>query len=516
MEGIDSIAIYEDLHCMEPSPEKARTPARFATRVASQFLAPENLEYLRLLFMQQIPPGPLRDYTLRALKDSTYEFAGGSAAGDTRILDEIASDPLAQRGELSASTDLWAEVRRINRIFFDDRMALLKEQSALITERKAPRHGPVSNEPIRDGLSDDNESYHMRMFISDSYRPPGLERLNDPGPNWAIHEDQSSWLPKDKKEILRKEARDCALAKGVAYPAKKMPPRNPQEFLPPHNMQAASMLYPQTPEVLKQQYGLKAFGGPAQKQPPQPQLPLKQARVNLPPPVPTWVAPRQMQPLHLPQRERFASAPAKSAMATSALPNLAPVRSKSGFAGINLGPKFAHLPLATSATTPPARFDPLNAPVMNPRLWGPNGPGRTNMDPEAAVAEYWGDDWPVESTTVGSTEIANVEYGEVESWGSHWQENGGTRFMRYESIPFWQKGGREGYDYDIEETLGTGERELDSNVRRWDMERPRTDASARNAALMAGPPAWNKAGGYAPVRPVQWGRYYGPRSGGNV
>ena len=37
----------------------------------------------------------------------------------------------------------------------------------------------------------------------------------------------------------------------------------------------------------------------------------------------------------------------------------------------------------------------------------------------------------------------------------------------------WQKGGHEGYDLDIEETLGTQARELDGQVRRFDMDRLR-------------------------------------------
>jgi hypothetical protein len=46
--------------------------------------------------------------------------------------------------------------------------------------------------------------------------------------------------------------------------------------------------------------------------------------------------------------------------------------------------------------------------------------------------------------------------------------------MRYPSIPIWQNlsRGRE-YDRDIDETLGTGSREMDNHVRRWNTERMR-------------------------------------------
>ena len=461
---MDSIAIFGDRDCMYPSTELAITPARFRERVAAQFLSPENLEYLRLLFAQQVPPGPLRDFTLRTLRDSAQEFGGGSSAGDSRILDEVATDPLAQRGENAATLDLWSEVRRINRIFFDDRMALLREQAAIISEGPGTRAPLTKNTHgvVHDGLADDNESYHMRMFISDSLRPPGLERLNTPGPNWAIQEDQSSWLPKDQRGVLAKASADCRISKGAVVRQARAPPRPPLSFLPPQGLAAASMLYPKTPEIIAREL----------------------ASAN------THASSRG-------QRERFAAAPAAQLQRPS---DRATGRTDS------YGKKSYNF----------AGIDPLEAPRPNPRLWGPNGAGRTNMDPEAAVAEYWSDDWPSGATTIGSTEIANAEYGAVESWGDRWQENGGTRFMRYESIPFWQKGGRSGYEYDIEETLGTAGRELDSDVRRWDMERVRTDVSARAAATMAGPPPWNRAGGYAPIKPVQWGRRYGPRSGGNV
>lgn len=40
-------------------------------------------------------------------------------------------------------------------------------------------------------------------------------------------------------------------------------------------------------------------------------------------------------------------------------------------------------------------------------------------------------------------------------------------------FPSGSRGGREGYDRDIEDTLGTAGRELDGHVRRWDMDRVR-------------------------------------------
>jgi hypothetical protein len=290
--------------------EAARTPARFRDRVLAQFRSPENIAYLRSLFAERLPRGPLRAFTLATLEDALLNFSGGEG----RAFDILNSDPTARRGSNRPAVGLWDEVRRLNRAFYEDRLALLREQAHLI-ERRAPR----------DGVSEDDEPYHMRMFISDSLRPPGLEHLNTPGPLYALREDQSTWTPRERGR------RETFAAQQKA---------DPDVFL----------------------YG------------------------------------------------------------------------------------------------------------EDDSPWGIGDPNRT---PEQAVAEYWGDAWTASETTTGAPETMGQAYGANYGWGGAWQENGGTRFMRYETIPFWQRGGREGIDYDIEENLGTAARELDGQVRRWDMDRLR-------------------------------------------
>jgi hypothetical protein len=309
--------------------EAARTPARFRDRVLGVFRSGDNLAYLRRLFGCRVPWGPLRDHALATLHDAVLGFS----EGEGRALDILRDDPLAQRGAARPAVSLWDEVRRLNRAFYEDRLAFLRENAATI-ERRAPR----------DGLGEDDEPYHMRMFVADSLRPPGLEHLNTPGPLYALREDQSTWLP-----------------------AKDRPRARAHE----------------------------SFGH--------------------------------------------------------------------------------HGPPESDADVYP---------------WGeddaPWGAGDANRTPEQAVAEYWGDGWTTSETQIGHPEIMGRAYGStygwgaaappkpsscVTNWGDTWEENGGTRFMRYQSPPFWQKGGREGIDYDIEETLGTQARELDGHVRRWGMEK---------------------------------------------
>jgi len=275
--------------------ETPRAPPRFRDRVIAQFRSPQNLAYLRDLFTRRVPAGPLRAFTLATLHDALIEYSSGTG----RALEVLASDPIAQRGALRPAVGLWDEVRRLNHAFYEDRLSLLRDQAHNI-ERRAPR----------DGVGEDDEPYHMRMFVSDSLRPPGLEHLNGPGPLYALREDQLVHPPTDGDIFL---------------------------------------------------YG------------------------------------------------------------------------------------------------------------EDDSPWSRGDPHRT---PEQALAEYWGDGWTATETKVGSSEIhAGQAYGDAYAWGGSWRENGGTRFMRRESIPFWQQGGREGYDRDIEDTLGTAGRELDGHVRRWDMDR---------------------------------------------
>ena len=111
-------------------------------------------------------------------------------------------------------------------------------------------------------------------------------------------------------------------------------------------------------------------------------------------------------------------------------------------------------------------------PAVDPDDWGWDS-GNPNRTPEQAVAEYWGEDH-VESSTLGATEVGGEAYIDRYGQGSLWRENTGTRFMRYPTIPIWQDLSRgRNYDREIEETLGTGSRELDNHVRRWNLDRMR-------------------------------------------
>lgn len=138
-----------------------------------------------------------------------------------------------------------------------------------------------------------------------------------------------------------------------------------------------------------------------------------------------------------------------------------------------------------------------------PAEWGWSEGDHTRTA-EQAISEYWGEGRaatpgvePARSA-LGAAELAGnasnpkgIVNGSLYAWGDDWQKNGGTRFMRREGIPFWQKGGGHAHEADIEEGLGTGIREADNHVRRWSTETLKNNRGEEN-------------------------RRYGPRSGAHV
>lgn len=326
-----------------------RVPERLHTRAIALFRAPANVSYLRALLGEALAAAPrARAQTLATIHDAVYDWS----SGEGRAYDVLASDGHALRAR-GRALDAWAEVRRLNLAFASERLAEARGVERVLA------YGPGAG--ARDGVDDDDEPYHMRMFTADSLRPPGLEHLNDAGPLYAIREDRAEW-------------------------AAQRPP--PLPWAPPREA-------PRAPQHTREGFAARGPAGP-------------------------W-----------------------------------PPGTESG------GPR--GLPLA-----------PLSGSADGVSLFGsPSGAARgdwgaPNRLPEEAVAEYWGSA-PPSRTAIGAPERAGRTYGESSSWGAAWAENGGSRFMRYETIPFWQRGGERAYEADIEETLGTYPREMGGHVRRWDM-----------------------------------------------
>jgi hypothetical protein len=370
--------------------EAARTPMRFRDRVVLAFRAPANIDYLRGLFARRVPPGPMRDFALDTLADSVYDYSNNFG----RALEVLADDPYDRRGGVRPAVSLWGEVRRLNRVYYQERLDFLREHAALL--ERVPMAG-MHPEGLRDGISEDDEPYHYRMFTEDSLRPDGWAHLNGAGPLYAILEDQAR------------------------NPNSRPDPRAPG------------------PDP-------RATGRPA---------PRTEARPGM-------------------LREGFAGRPDPRAGAR-------PGMLREGFAG-----GVSNWPGSGPAPAPPPGgwgHGFLGEPKPEPPLWvpaftesfllgSPDAPwsdGNPLRTPEQAVFEYWGDDG--KSATEDGVAWEG-SYGDDSSWGN-WGGSTGTRYMRYDRPPFWQKGGHDGYELDIDETLGVLMRETDNPVRRWDLARLR-------------------------------------------
>jgi hypothetical protein len=134
------------------------------------------------------------------------------------------------------------------------------------------------------------------------------------------------------------------------------------------------------------------------------------------------------------------------------------------------GPRREGFSSTGARTSPDSSTLPMDPGVSSDDwAWDDGNPNRTS---EEAIAEYWGED-RVETSVLGSKEVGGEAYIDRYGQGPQWRENGGSRFMRYEEIPRWQHtaGALDGIDRDIDETLGTGSRELDNHVRRWNTDR---------------------------------------------
>lgn len=441
---------------------------RFRERVLFQFRSPQNLEYLAGLFRRDLPSGPLLDFALDTLTDAAYAFERGETL--------IYSDPLAERGENRPAADLWGEIRRLNLAFYRNRMDFVRDKASLIEGRTG------------DGQFDDDEPYHYRMFVADSLRPPGLTHLNGTGPLYGIREDQVDVAEPHLSASVRASAVDhgrpdpkgvpsmvpragsgaCPLGQVEGLPdatgrsgggtwtsagrrCRGVPPRPraPRSGCP---APTAGGCWPQvdTPGFSKEAFAERPGGNP-------PFIPGNSGIT------PLWAPDVPQQAPNAPRHRGGAYPPSELP------PWFAPGR-MTGNRG-NTKERLAGKEAPYGGPSEKTTLQALPPPGVDERDWGWDG-GNPNRTPEQAVAEYWGEQY-VESSEIGATETGGKAYGDARGWGNRWRENGGTRFQRYDQIPFWHEGGVRAYELDIEETLGSGSRELDTHVRRWDMDRVR-------------------------------------------
>ena len=204
--------------------EKIRQPKSFQDRIIQTFLSEENSEYLyNLLYYNLIKMNFSPNDSKRVLNTFIPDIIAFSSSRDG-IYSILNSDELAVRASLQYGLNVWDEVKRLNIIFYQNKM---NNYINNVYSPKAPmsprphfqnrqhfQNKPQSQnlQPIPrqnqqtynaydklldhvpiDGAVEDNDDYAMKMFISDSLQPEGYEYLNNMGPKYELLENQHKW-----------------------------------------------------------------------------------------------------------------------------------------------------------------------------------------------------------------------------------------------------------------------------------------------------------------------------------
>lgn len=447
--------------------EGARTPKRFKERVQAGFRSRENINNLRKFFITNVPKGKLLTFLLDTLNNSVINFD---------VYSETSFDREALRGQSRPAVSVRSEVERLNNKFIAQRMSFIRDFADTI-------------DPIypRDGIVDDNESYGMRMFISDSLRPPGLEQLNGPGPLYELREDQAeSTVWRGPPNDMLPNGTTCR--KNNCY-IRGQPRRLDQVYTKQCNWKDTNESFvPQRTNSCMSWKDMAVYhktlvDSPVQQEnfttrqlimlegfPPE-QLTKKDVgtdgilrwnKQKIPDRIITGSTFRYNEQVNC-GKEKMITAPSVGKYVAANGKHLLvgdvdryhlneydEARSRAGDVLFNQSESIPGLDIYDWQTS-----------------------GDPSRGPEQAMAEYWGENHVETDSIVGNTELARKSYGEIYSWGNDWRNNSNSRsFMRYPRIPFWQDLVKwEGVDKDIDEDIGTQMRETDTLVRGWNMNR---------------------------------------------
>ena len=141
---VDPIPIYD-------MPVVRHPEMKFWGKVIRQFISPNNLAYLKTLFTKRRTDTITKRWLLDTLEESSYSFANSRGWGS----DAMQPTLTRRGGGRGSQPNLWSEVRRLNQAFYNERIAASR------------------------AFVEDNEPFHVQAFTADSFRPPGLEHLND-------------------------------------------------------------------------------------------------------------------------------------------------------------------------------------------------------------------------------------------------------------------------------------------------------------------------------------------------
>ena len=114
-----------------------------SVEIINIFVGNENIEYLKQYLDENIKNNNAKDVVMENLTESIFNFPHNELIEDNRK-------------NLRRSTNVWDEVKKLNKAFIDDRISFVKSYDTI-----------------------GEEAYEYKVLQDESLYPPGYEHLND-------------------------------------------------------------------------------------------------------------------------------------------------------------------------------------------------------------------------------------------------------------------------------------------------------------------------------------------------
>lgn len=190
--------------------ETIRQPKTFQDRVIEAFSSQINYNYLYNLLYTNLIKMHCSEIKIKYMLKDLFSDIWSFSNTNGYMYDLLNSDDIAMRARLKAGLNIWDEVKRLNIVFYQNRMNNYLynfynsngNNSNNSNNNFYPNNaynGLLNLVPI-DGSVESNEDYATKMFTADSLQPEGYEYLNDMGPKYEILEKQYRWGSKNGTE----------------------------------------------------------------------------------------------------------------------------------------------------------------------------------------------------------------------------------------------------------------------------------------------------------------------------
>jgi hypothetical protein len=392
--------------------ELIRQPKSFKNRIIDTFKSDENHSYLYNLFYDNLTKKfglshHETQYKLQTLPFDIYTFSMTNGY----IHSVLDSDPIAMRAKLQGGLNLWDEIKRVNIIFYQERI-----NSFLFNDRPPPQtqlnYNYSNNATSNYGLAPPSKPAHQkRGLVTDQIEIPYTPTT----------QRQAQNIPRAPR-------------------APKTPNNTPRDV----SSNPYSKLLDHVPTVGdiedNEDYGMTMFISDSLRPQGYEYMNNMGPKYELLENQQDWKYKNGNQKYNRARTQRKVGTEDDSNEFNFSLINQSPLGNSSQY--------IAGDSIDDSSENYRTEYNTLKAIKT---------PNHTVRNAEDLIYELMGENYV--DSNVALKNVNNMNSGESS-----------TEFMRYKKIPFWQKLSREGVDKDINETLGFGMKESNNHIRGWDMD----------------------------------------------